>query len=152
MLTNNFRSVLECSIFGLMDTKVMIEDGTESSGSGTNYLSFKCSRLIKIGTGTTEAKQNDYKLESEIDSGKYTYNISLSGVTGDGSYDSISGFSVVATVTNVSEEELTINEVGLFGNSTTNISANKLMFLREVYDTPIIMEPGETKSFVLNLM
>lgn len=141
MLTNNWRAKLK---FLLTETNGEMLD---ENGSTLNYNNNFSTMKAKIGTGTTEEKATDYKLECEISSG-YTAAININATN---EYLTEGGIlNVVVNVTNTSQEQLSFSELGLFGNGYST-QAGYGMFAREVFDTPITLAPGETKSFVLKL-
>lgn len=141
MLTNNWRAKLQFLLTGKNG------DMLNENGSRLSYNNNFSVMKAKIGTGTTEEKATDYKLEYEISSG-YTAAININATN---EYLTEGGIlSVVVNVTNTSIEQLSFSELGLFGNDySTEVPYG--MFAREVFDTPITLAPGETKSFVLKL-
>ena len=141
MLTNNWRAQIERLLTGSMG-HFRGEKGKHHPGYSENFKVMK----VEIGTGTTPAKTTDYKLESVISSG-YTALINPS-VTH--TVDDVGGANVIANITNTSLDSLTFSEIGLLGNSYST-QAEYILFAREVFDTPITLAPGETKSFVLKL-
>ena len=61
-------------------------------------------------------------------------------------------YSIVTNITNTSSSEtIHFSEIGLFVASPTMGSSYIYMIAREVFDTPITLALGETKSFVLKL-
>ena len=141
MLTNNWRAQIKRILTGNYG-KTRAENGS----SGGYYANFKVMK-VEIGTGTTPADTTDYKLESVISSG-YTALVNPS-ITDN--MDDIGGANVIANITNTSNSDsLTFSEIGLFGNEYST-QAEYYLFAREVFDTPVTLAPGETKSFVLKL-
>ena len=149
MLTNNFLSVLTTLFTNSNSYKSPGRDITYYEGSTTtvypaNFYSSNAS--MRIGTGTTPAKRTDYKLESEISSENYTSNYNVVATT---SYDiENSSLTIQATFTNIGSEDLLVSEVGAFGSNMPQFS---FMWARKVFDQPITIAVGETKSFVIDL-
>ena len=144
MLTNNFLSVLT-TLF--TNTNAYRTPGRDISGGSPYPANFySSSTSMRIGTGTTPAKRTDYKLESEISSENYTSNYN---VVATNSYDiENSSLTVQATFTNIGSEDLIVSEVGAFGS---NMNQYSFMWARKVFDQPITIAVGETKSFVIDL-
>lgn len=149
MLTNNFLSVLTTLFTNTDAYKTPARDTTYYEGSTSiiypaNFYRHNASMCI--GTGTTPAKRTDYKLESEISSENYT---STYNVVSTNSYDiENSSLTIQATFTNIGSEDLIVSEVGAFGSSMSQYS---FMWARKVFDQPITIAVGETKSFVIDL-
>ena len=142
MLTNNWRAQIKKLLTGSAG-QFRGETGTYQPGYNGNFKVMK----VEIGTGTTPANTTDYKLESVISSG-YTALVNPS-VTH--TLDDVGGANVIVNITNTSNSDsLTFSEIGLLGNEYST-SAEYILFAREVFDTPITLAPGETKSFVLKL-
>ena len=142
MLTNNWRAQIERLLTGSAG-QFRGESGKYNQLYSNNFNIMK----VEIGTGTTPANTTDYKLESVISSGyKALINPSVTHTVGD-----VGGANVIANITNTSNSDnLTFSEIGLLGNDYS-IQAEYILFAREVFDTPITLAPGETKSFVLKL-
>lgn len=144
MLTNNWRNAVLGNIFNIATTSNKNTAGAEAQNSNAVLFS---GRKFVIGTGSTPPQIDDYKMESEIDSSKYIASPSVSN--GDG-YSEELGISISCTITNKSSETLSVSEIGLIGDNKIGINYTYL-FAREAFDTPIVIAPGETKSFVLKL-
>ena len=57
---------------------------------------------------------------------------------------------VSITVENVTAENITVSEMGLF--AAAHYSGNTvLMIAREVLDTPVIIEPGVARTFTMTI-
>lgn len=122
--------------------------------SGANIIrnSNATSEGVHIGTGTTPASADDYKLEAQINSGySQTYADSVSiNVDADGVFV----FASIA-VTNTSTEELTISEIGLTGkvcnSSATSNNTCLALIDRTVLEEPITINPNETKQLTYTI-
>ena len=102
-----------------------------STGGGGTYS------YIVLGSGTTPATVDDYKLENQITSGL----TGTTAITVDEDNDAI----YVLTLTNTSSEDITIGEVGIFASCfTKNSSSSTALFLleRTVLDAPITIPAG----------
>ena len=146
MLTNNFVGYLREGKNSY--TNVIRENGdkTDASLGNSSEKTFK----VSIGTGTTNVEKTDYKLESIISSG-YTASVEEKIINAASTTDT-SMYNVVTNITNTSSSEtIQFSEIGLFVAAPTMGSSYVYMIAREVFDTPITLAPGETKSFVLKL-
>ena len=144
MLTNNFVGYLRNGKNSY--TYAIREDGEQISGSlgSSSEKTFQ----VSIGTGTTNVEKTDYKLESIISSG-YTASVEEKIINAPSTTDT-SMYSIVTNITNTSSSEaIQFSEIGLFVYSNSN--SYRYMIAREVFDAPITLAPGETKSFVLKL-
>ena len=148
MLTNNWKSMIGKTLINSVN-KMKSWDGTETTPTSNQ---FTYAKRFYIGTGNTPAKQSDYKMESLIDDAMYLSNLEVVCASGDGSYESETGLSVSGTVTNMSSSSLEVSEIGFSAaGKNTNEERSRFLIAREVFDTPITLAPGETKSFVLKL-
>ena len=144
MLTNNFVGYLRNGKDS--NTNVIRESGDniDASLGNSSAKTFQ----VSIGTGTTNVEKTDYKLESIISSG-YTASVEEKIINAPSTTDT-SMYNVVTNITNTSSSEtIQFSEIGLFVYLKTN--SFRYMIAREVFDTPITLAPGETKSFVLKL-
>ena len=130
---------------------------------GTAYMRTNSSNFetyanpgIYFGTGTTPATEDDITLEKFITSG-----ITVSSST-PGYSKNAEGMWIVQTiyiVTNTSEEEISISEIGFFSESTNYSSSNKnyeyhpILFERTVLENPIVIPSGEARviNYQLNM-
>lgn len=148
MLTNNWKSMIGRTLITSIN-KMKTWAGKETTPSSNQ---FNYAKRFYIGTGNTPVKQSDYKLESLIDDAMYISKLEVVCASGDGSYESETGLSVSGTVTNMSSSPLEVREIGFSAaSSNTNEENVRYLIAREVFDTPITISPGETKSFVLKL-
>lgn len=94
------------------------------------------------GKGTTPAALDDYTLEAPITDGSITAicggNSNLVRAEGPDHYR----FSAVHQVTNNTDEEIAISEIGCFGSITNG--GKVLMLDRTVLKTPVVIPPRET--------
>ena len=144
MLTNNFVGYLRN---GKDSSTNIIRDNGEQITADLG-MSREKTFQVSIGTGTTNVEKTDYKLESIISSG-YTASVEEKIINAPSKTDT-SMYSVVTNITNTSSSEtIQFSEIGLFVYSKSN--SFRYMIAREVFDAPITLAPGETKSFVLKL-
>lgn len=147
MLTNNFVGYLRNGKDS--NTNIITTLGSKYSSSFNNRNVEKTFQ-VSIGTGTKNVEKTDYKLESIISSG-YTASVEEKIINAPSETDT-SMYSIVTNITNTSSSEtIQFSEIGLFVASLAIGSSYTYMIAREVFDTPITLAPGETKSFVLKL-
>ena len=122
----------------MMNTRQTITNGQKTeSGSlsdmpftDTNAVAYSMlnsasgAKYFKIGTGTTPASVDDYKLETPISSG---YSATFS-VDNDGNR--------VVTITNTGSTPLSISEVGLYESIQSGGSSLYCLIERTVFDAP----------------
>lgn len=101
--------------------------------------------FIRIGTGTTAATENDYKLEAPV-----------TGVTCDSVVTAIGGNdskkTYTATFSNTTDADVVVTEIGFLTNFYYSSSDNDNFLLdRIVLDTPITIPAGESKPITYEL-
>ena len=145
MLTNNWRTEITYMFCG------DVSDRASKSTAGKYIGAFNRlhNKRIKIGTGTTPPKVTDYKLESEIDASKDQ--APLSHINSTSNDEEASTQSINCTVTNVSDEPLTVSEIGL-ENWYADDTNYAFLLAREVFDTPITISPGGGTGFQLKTL
>lgn len=89
--------------------------------------------------------KTDYKLENHITSG-LTY-------SGNNTDQADRVVNWVQTVQNISTEQITITEVGLFAKYTTDTTGRYMTTLltRTVLDTPVVLQPNDVKTFTITI-
>lgn len=116
----------------------------QTSSEGTNGYG----GLI-IGDGNTPPTIDDYKLENQITSG---FSYRLSYPTDNADVVSARKFILNLSVTNTSSDNLTIREIGYIRSSQAmDYSWNHYLMDRTVFDTPVVIAPGATKTFEYRL-
>lgn len=100
-------------------------------------LSLSNNAILKVGSGNTPVTFEDTALAAEIST-------SILQITNTGVYRRRTGVAITVTRTfkNISSGDVTVREIGLFGATYSNSMA-----LREVLTTPVIIPPGETRTF-----
>lgn len=147
MLTNNWNSAM----YRVLTGKNAPTTSAKRIDESPNYLDdFRLHKLF-IGTGTTKPKKTDYKLESEISSDLYSAIITDVITTDFENENSIC--KITAIVSNLSDENISVSEIGIAGtDSSTNTASYQLyLFAREVLDNPIVIAPGASKAFEIKL-
>lgn len=92
---------------------------------------------IVVGSGTTPATVDDYKLESQITSGL----TGTSAITVDEDNDA----TYTLTLTNTSDADITIGEIGIFAScfvNNTSSGTDCVLMERTVLDAPITIPAG----------
>ena len=113
---------------------------TSSSSGGSNKLG------VFFGSGSTPPTEDDYCLDVPITTGlSITNGTLMSEDKGDGKYI----FQANYTVYNTTTEEITIREIGYFGEigrgSGSKYYYSYALFERTVLDEPIVIAPGTFK-------
>ncbi len=110
------------------------------SVANTNY--YKTGEGVVFGTGTTPPTVHDYEMDSPI-TGSDVISVTTPGESGV--YVTIDDVcmrvSTTYDVTNLTEQELAISEIGLFGLYRTS---DPLLYDHTVLDEPIIVPAGQT--------
>ena len=155
MLTRNFMYLLGNETgMGVDNLPKPIEtSGKEShtalnfgvSGTDWPFNTNKFSNYSKLilGTGTTPEKSTDYNLESDITENYDCSALSRRYIQG-GTKDHINVYGVI---TNTGDAAITVNEVGWIVKSYSST----FLLAREVLKDPVIVEPGEVKTFNVQL-
>ena len=101
---------------------------------------------LYLGKGTTKPTENDYTLEDPISVSDLPITIGHVDMQ-----TAIDKFMIVSiTVENVTAENITVSEMGLF--AAAHYSGNTvLMIAREVLDSPVIIEPGVARTFTMTI-
>lgn len=100
--------------------------------------------LFRIGSGTTEATENDYNLESDLYASVHNETPLLNVVKED---NKVTGLQYKQPFTNITEQNIVVSEIGIFASVATYQGTGNTviaMIDRTVLDTPITVEPGQT--------
>lgn len=101
---------------------------------------------LSVGTGSTPATYEDYRMESIISSGVSIVNTdgtltTPSELLPGNKYHSKRSF----TINNTSVSNITINEVGIWApNTMSSSSGPAILVYHEVLDTPVTLAPSES--------
>ena len=87
-------------------------------------------RACLVGSGSRPAKVDDYALEAEIQGINTTFNVNISDA----------GMKVINTISNLTNETVTISEIGIacYQNQSTGY-----LMTRTVLDEPLVLEVGD---------
>lgn len=155
-------SVIKDSIICAIYNMCPYTSGTKSSGS---YLDTRNAvpygesgdsgfsadkKYFMFGSGTTNESINDYALANRLDK-----NSIRTLVTTTVDEDGVASSSV--TITNVSNAQIQINEIGLFisGSYTSaysrdsNVNSTAILLERRVLSSPVIIEPNESVTLII---
>ena len=99
---------------------------------------------IRCGMGTTEATEDDYKLEAEA-----------TGLTCDSAVTAIGSNNskiYTATFSNTTDDDIVVTEIGFFVNNAYDGNQyDNFLLERIVLDTPITIPAGESKPITYEL-
>lgn len=145
MITKNFKNIVATLItaganVGMLP--VTIESGSIYYVSASfSLFPYSVSGGIKVGNGSTQPTENDYGLNSRIDSGLTTSQIINRGVDNESAY-----IEFIITLTNTSSSNITVSEIGYFpllrGSSTQGASGNTqltVMLDRTILDEAVVI-------------
>ena len=124
MLLKNYFEY-NATLFGEL-VKMVAFNGTEVTMNGPFRNGSKC----LVGSGSTPANVNDYKLEEELPNINTTFNVNVSDA----------GTKVINIISNLTNSTVNISEVGIAGyvNDSTGV-----LLTRTVLDEPIVLEVGD---------
>ena len=126
-----------------------------------NYPNWGSSGMIILGSGDTPPTKDDYKLDSWIpttDLRIENYNIRLPISDKNETTmppDCIGTF--LSTFRNVTLENITVKEIGLlipyagYWPNNGPMVINKILLVRDVLESPVIIKPGELYTFSLTI-
>ena len=162
MLNDNFRTIMTSVIMQSNSPagKVVLLDGTKVSSHSSASVVFGTSLVVVytasptrealvVGSGTTPATMEDYKLENPITSGLATYSVSRN-VTFAKEY---SEAVWTLTLSNTSSAPITVSEIG-YVTAFTSGSASTTQYAltdRTVLDTPITIPAGESRTLTYSI-
>ena len=120
-------------------------------GAISSFTSSATSYGVQIGTGTTPATIDDYKLESQLIAG-----VTFSGTTGASFNIDDDGCSIFTTggVKNTGSEPISVSEIGLVSrlyNGTGSSNYCCALLDRTVLEEPIVIKPKETKQLTYTI-
>ena len=154
MLTKNGRKML---LSRAVDKYLYLKckDGSYANGLGygqvsymmgnvqTNYKDSSGCCFFRFGNGTTKETENDYMIESLID------NLTINSATCTKLFDNYDDcyLQYRASVTNNTNENITISEIGL----ESYLNDYEWIWYHKTFE-PITLAPNETKTFAIDLM
>lgn len=122
----------------------LIRYGYNADGNSTPSLRYlrkwyTDSAGVVLGTGTTAPTLDDYAMSGVLVS-TYTYSATLKNESDENGITS----TALYTITNTGTSAITIGEIGLIADLTTNSSSEsyKGLLERTVLENPITIEPG----------
>ncbi len=130
-------------VYAIAATSISNYAGGNTSTSNTSYTSLGCISLT-FGSGTTEVTADDYQMESPYDT---TNHFSWQNQAQSSVGDNLTKV-ITASICNISEEDLTVSEIGAVMFHTNKI--NYILIARSLI-TPVTIEPNETKTFQYTL-
>lgn len=157
MLTNNFYvTQAAMALRATIPNKTTKPDGTvvQVSAANTSFspiLLYQTATFRKnyddvgvcVGSGNTPASKTDYKLENLISSGLNQLNRTHALNILDNGIEIVYAF----ILQNVSEDDITISEIGLLNYGYIQGSTGAAFLVdRTVLDTPVTIPAGETKT------
>lgn len=106
---------------------------------GASLTSFSGNGGVVFGTGTTPPQLSDTTLSGDVVTGITVAN----AITGNVS-ENEAEITAIYTITNTSEADITIGEVGIVANlsSSASTASYKCLLERTVLETPITIAPG----------
>lgn len=151
MLNKNGKALLKINnSYQRVSVNMMCVDGSAYLfGVSANLLGqFMESLRIYVGSGTTEPTLDDYNLEN-IDSRLSLVTKSGTNTSENASYEQNYIASFSATFMNKTEDDITISEIGLIGESSSY--QKKAMIARDLLDEPRTIHPGKTYTFSMTI-
>lgn len=97
---------------------------------------------LAIGSGITEATLDDYRLD-------LIPSTNLTETSNRYLYDNNLNFIISKAFTNTGTENIIVNEVGIISYAGT--SKYTILLTRTVLDAPVIINPGQTKTFTIKI-
>lgn len=156
MLTKNFYALMRVAIGKTGSTVTNLgNEALTTNYNGNNWYGILCNmnsystngyQYVRFGNGTTPATVNDYKLESEIDSGIKVANPSTVTTEQTDSYILWTAtFGVSASV------ETTVSEIGLISYVYLSSGSTSALVDRTVLDEPITIPAGQSKQITYTI-
>lgn len=145
MLVRNGRNILSL-LASNRARQIKSIDGTLYSANMTNIISYFGYSSIIVGTGTTPASIEDYDLANNLTDGLTISFVSRTNTGADRSYSSDEALMFVnCLITNETENDITITEVGLIMSaSSAYTSSNTYLLSRTVLSDGLVLEAGKT--------
>lgn len=149
MITNNFKKVITTRLSATSNPRVKIiaTDGTTKDVSTNDAMlatysetAFQGVCRFAIGSGTTQATQEDTALEERITEG-YTNTGTVTNTN-----DAI---LIQGAITNTGTETITISEYGII---QAPAAAYNFLITRKTLTTPVELAPGEVLSLTTRLI
>ena len=160
MLTKNFYSYMHAafSAAGKVITFVKTDGTTESLRYSNSFAPFTVMAKwsvnntgfgVSFGTGTRPAAVSDYSIESML--GDTQINVVDPSEVSFSRGDTFDEYSASFGVTNITDEPITISEVGLTVSVANGSYNYRVLVDRTVLDVPITIQPNETKHIAYTI-
>ena len=104
--------------------------------------------IVAVGTGSTEPTADDYTLESLVSHTDMPVSSSTLGITASGTKQ------YTYILNNATDTAITVTELGLYLRSpaiTTGLTRLCCLLGRELLDTPVTVQPGQTATFTYEI-
>lgn len=163
MLTKNFYSYIRAA-FQKKSATFTLPDGTTSTTSLNNdkppftvmnsWTASATSCGVSFGTGTTPATPSDYCLENILTSAKIS--VSSQSEVSFSRLDTYEEYSVTFGITNKTDADIVISEVGLTTEPYYLANGNQYTYRyalvdRTVLDTPVTIPAGQSKQITYTI-
>ena len=102
-----------------------------------------------FGSGTKEATKDDITLDSVING--FTHVSGVNTTRNDNDINNNRLLTHTKTVQYTGDEDITINEVGLYYSLQDGTGETSALLAREVLDEPSVMSKGDMRSFTFNV-
>ena len=104
---------------------------------------------VSFGTGTTPATVSDYALQNAL--GDTQISVTAPSAVSYSRGDTFDEYSVSFGVTNITDEAITISEVGLFSCASDGSFNSTFLVDRTVLDATVTIPPHETKHIAYTI-
>lgn len=157
MFTNNYIALEKGRFFYTVNSQAFVLCNGDTRGGSNDYASdigysFGTPRVqdpttntaygVYFGSGDTPPTKEDYTLEAVITSGLSALGEAANATEID-TGDKKTTAEGIYMLKNISEEEITVREVGYFGK--INTSAKPCLYERSLVEPPVTIPPGEAR-------
>lgn len=121
-----------------------------SNNVNSHYSTAPVGSYVDVGFGNTPVTESDYKLANSNAVDTPTLTFISNGYVAQGTYPYIR--NLTTTYSNDTGNDVTITEIGYAQKyDSANSSANNVLLVREVLDTPIVVPAGKTVSVTITM-
>ena len=155
MLTKNFYSFMRAALQGVSaeftkvsgnTTYMQLSSATVPLRGMSQWSGVAAGYGVAVGTGTTPPTMSDYVLESIL--GNTQISVVTPNSVSFSRGDNFDEYSVSFGITNITDEAITISEVGL---TAVPQNAQYVLVDRSALDTPVTIPPHETKHIAYTI-